>query len=66
MALWLQQAMISKTETQKLMPREQEYICEICTDRFDNIDHLHKHRYWSVVTYLSKKYIRKYQELDQC
>jgi hypothetical protein len=26
------------------MPREEEYIREICMVRFDDIDHLHKHR----------------------
>jgi hypothetical protein len=26
------------------MPREEEYICEICMVRFDDIDHLHNHR----------------------
>ena len=26
------------------LPREQEYICEICRKRLDNIDNLHRHR----------------------
>ena len=33
-----------KINSETKMPREQEYICEICMARLDNIDHLHKHR----------------------
>jgi len=33
-----------KINSEDRLPREQEYICEICMERFDNIDHFHKHR----------------------
>jgi hypothetical protein len=32
------------TNSKDKLPQEQEYICEICMESFDNIDHLHKHR----------------------
>jgi hypothetical protein len=33
-----------KINSEDRLPKEQEYICKICMTRFDNIDHLHKHR----------------------
>jgi hypothetical protein len=33
-----------KINSEDRLPREEEYICEICMTRFDSIDHLHKHR----------------------
>ena len=33
-----------KISSKDKLPREQEYICEICMERLDNIDNLHKHR----------------------
>ena len=33
-----------KIDSEDELPREQEFICEICMERFDNIDHVHKHR----------------------
>ena len=33
-----------KIDTEDKLPREQEYICEICMERFDTIDNLHRHR----------------------
>ena len=33
-----------KINSDDKLPREQDYVCEICMERFDNINHLHKHR----------------------
>ena len=33
-----------KINSEDKLPREQECICEICMERFDTIDNLHKHR----------------------
>jgi hypothetical protein len=33
-----------KINSEDKLPREQEYICEICMERFDTIDNLHRHR----------------------
>ena len=33
-----------KIDSEDKLPREQEYICEICMERFETIDNLQKHR----------------------
>jgi hypothetical protein len=33
-----------KINSEDKLPSEQEYICEICMERLDNIHNLHKHR----------------------
>jgi hypothetical protein len=33
-----------KINSEDKLPKEQEYICEICMERFDAIDNLQKHR----------------------
>ena len=33
-----------KIDSEDELPREQEFICEICMERFDTVDNLHKHR----------------------
>jgi hypothetical protein len=33
-----------KINSEDKFPREQEYICETCMERFNNIDYLKKHR----------------------
>ena len=33
-----------KINSKDKLPREQEYICEICMERFDNLDNLQRHR----------------------
>ena len=34
-----------KINSKDKLPKEQEYICEICMERLDNIDNLQKHRF---------------------
>jgi hypothetical protein len=33
-----------KINSEDKLPTEEEYICEICMERLDNMDNLHKHR----------------------
>ncbi len=33
-----------KINSEDKLPGEQEYLCEVCMERFDNTDNLHKHR----------------------
>jgi hypothetical protein len=33
-----------KINSDDKLPQKQEYICEVCTERFDNTDNLYKHR----------------------
>ena len=45
-----------KINSEAKMPREEEYICEICMARLDNIDHLHKHRSLNIMPPLAYDY----------